>query len=212
MLKVIGIHKCGDIKKNINIGTFIGVIYNEINNNLNIESNNINNNNNEIKNNINIIDETKILNLKEKYLGDEGIQIFNFNNYINIAELDLSGNYITDIKVLEKVKFNKLEKLYLYANKITNDINILEKFDFKELKELNLSENQISDIKILEKVNFKELKKLDLSYNNISDIEVLEKVKFEKLEEMGLTGNEIDLAKNELIILKLKSLFKRFII
>ena len=41
MLKVIGIHKYGDKEKNINIGTFIGVIYNEINNNLNIESNNI---------------------------------------------------------------------------------------------------------------------------------------------------------------------------
>ena len=49
-------------------------------------------------------------------------------------------------------------------------------------------------------------------YNNISDIEVLEKVKFEKLEELDLTGNEIDLAKNNSIIIKLKSLFKRFII
>ena len=155
MLKVIGIHKYEDKEKNINIGTFIGVIYNEINNNLNIESNNINNNNNEIKNNINIIDETKILNLKEKYLGDEGIQNFNFNNYINIAELDLSGNNITDIKVLAKVKFNKLEKLYLGGNEISNNINILENVNFQELKKLDLRDNNITGIKELENVNLK---------------------------------------------------------
>ena len=51
-----------------------------------------------------------------------------------------------------------------------------------------------------------------MGFNKISDIEVLEKVKFEKLEELDLSGNEIDLAKNNSIILKLKSLLKRLII
>ena len=61
MLTVIGIHKCGDIEKNINIGTFIGEIYNEINNiDLNIKNDiNIKENKKHIKIKNNIIDEKK---------------------------------------------------------------------------------------------------------------------------------------------------------
>ena len=88
----------------------------------------------------------------------------------------------------------------------------LIKINFNKLEILDLSDNNITDIKILEKVNFKELKELYLNYNNISDIKVLEKVKFEKLEELYLTGNEIDLAENNLIISKLKSLLKKLTI
>ena len=65
-------------------------------------------------------------------------------------------------RVLEKVKFEKLEKLYLSENKIV-DINILENVNFKELNELDLSGNTISDIKVLEKVKFEKLEKLDLN-------------------------------------------------
>ena len=77
---------------------------------------------------------------------------------------------------------------------------------FEKLEILNLGGNEISDINILEKVKFKELKELDLYSNNISDIKVLENVKFEKLEKLNLSWNNIDLAKNNSIILKLKSL------
>ena len=48
-----------------------------------------------------------------------------------------------------------------------SDINILEKVNFKKLNKLDLSWNKISDIKILEKVNFKELKELNLRFNKI---------------------------------------------
>ena len=41
-LKVIGIHKHGYLSKNINVGTFIGKIFNEINNDLNKGNNNFN--------------------------------------------------------------------------------------------------------------------------------------------------------------------------
>ena len=47
-----------------------------------------------------------------------------------VKELNLSGNNISDIKVLEKVKFEKLEKLNLRWNKISNNINILENVEF----------------------------------------------------------------------------------
>ena len=70
-------------------------------------------------------------------------------NVKEIRELILSYNYISDIKALETLKFEKLEKLNLCWNKISNNINELENMIFKELKELNLSNNNISDIKIL---------------------------------------------------------------
>ena len=57
--------------------------------------------------------------------------------------LYLSWNFITDIKVFEKVDFKQLQQLNLYNNKIS-DITVLEKIDFKQLRELNLSFNQIS--------------------------------------------------------------------
>ena len=40
-----------------------------------------------------------------------------------MKELDLYNNKISDIKVLEKVKFNKLEILYLGYNQISKNQN-----------------------------------------------------------------------------------------
>ena len=216
LLKVIGIHKDGDRAKKINIGTFIGEIFDEIKDDLSEKNNEKNIKVKEDdKRNIEKIDKNNILDLSHKHLGNEGLQQqLNLIND-NIIELNLSWNNISDIKVLEKVKFNKLEILNLGWNKISN-INILENVKFKKLKELNLSCNNISDIKVLEKVKFnkleklnlgwnkisnniyilenvkfKELKELNLSDNNISDIKVLEKVKFNKLEKLNLGNNNI---------------------
>jgi len=216
VLKVIGIHKYGDLEKRVNVGIFIGEIFDEIKNDLkkvNNEKKNIGVKEDDERN-IERIDKNNILDLSHQNLGNEGIQKITLINY-NIAELNLNSNNISDIKVLEKVKFNKLEKLNLESNKISN-INILENVDFKKLKELNLNSNNISDIKVLEKVkfnklekldlgfnkisnninilenvDFKELKELNLFYNNISDIKVLEKVKFNKLEILNLGINII---------------------
>ena len=83
-------------------------------------------------------------------------------NFKELKELYLNSNNISDIKVLERVKFEKLEILNLGRNKISNNINQLENVNFKELKELNLYDNNISDIKVLERVKFEKLEKLDL--------------------------------------------------
>ena len=69
-------------------------------------------------------------------------------NFKGLKELDLRYNSISEIKVLEKVKFGKLEKLALSSNNISNNINILENVIFKELKELYLYSNNISEIKV----------------------------------------------------------------
>ena len=41
-----------------------------------------------------------------------------------LKELDLGNNKISDIKVLEKIKFNKLEILDLRGNQISNEENL----------------------------------------------------------------------------------------
>ena len=121
----------------------------------------------------------KALNLKEEYIGNEGL------------------------KDLVEIIFKELEELDLSNNKIS-DINILEKANFKQLNKLNLSNNKISDINILEKANFKQLNKLNLSHNKISDINILEKVNLKKLKRLDLFDNEIDKEKNNSLLGSLK--------
>ena len=146
--KIIGLHNFGDLRQNINIGTFIGEIFNENNNKLNQENKNDNIKKNK---NFNNKDINKILDLNDKGLGNDGIQ--KLINYNNVTELYLHNNAISDITILEKVKYERLEILDLSSNKIS-DIKILEKVNFQELKSLILQTNQISDITILEKIKF----------------------------------------------------------
>ena len=106
--------------------------------------------------------------------------------------------------------FKELKELYLSNNNIS-DIKVFEKVKFEKLEILNLSSNfKISDINILENVNFNELKELDLSSNNISDIKILEKIKFEKLELLDLKINKIDTNEFKSTINNLKSRYKLF--
>ena len=119
------------------------------------------------KYNLNIGDINIIkLNLNWKKIGNEGLKHLCKIEFKELKELNLCGNYISDIKVLENVKFENLEILNLSLNKIS-DINILEKVKFKELKELYLFDNNISDIKVLENVKFPKLELLSLSSNKI---------------------------------------------
>ena len=62
--------------------------------------------------------------------GNENILNFFESVNLKVKELDLYGNTISYINILETVIFNKLEKLDLNINEIC-DINILEKVIFK---------------------------------------------------------------------------------
>ena len=62
--------------------------------------------------------ENKELNLRFEYLGNEILEYLKIMEFKELKELDLSGNNISDIKILEKVKFEKLEKLNLSRNEI----------------------------------------------------------------------------------------------
>ena len=121
------------------------------------------------------------LNLESKHLGNEILEYLIKIEFKELKEIDLSGNNISDIKLLEKAKFEKLEILILGGNGIS-DINILEKVNFKELKWLDLYFNKISDIRVLERIKFEKLEKLYLTSNEISDINILEKVNLKELK------------------------------
>ena len=68
------------------------------------------------------------------YVTNTNIDILENINCKELKEFDLSDSKISDIKVLEKLKFEKSEKINLGYNKISN-IDILENVNFKELKE-----------------------------------------------------------------------------
>ena len=134
--KVVGMNE-GSNKEN-NLGIFIKYTINDFNINKKLSEFNINYNLN-IKN----MDVTKLY-INRKWIGDKGLKDLCENmQFIKIKELNLRSNNLSDIKVLEKVKYEKLEKLYLGVNEISNNIYILENVDFKQLKELDLSGNNI---------------------------------------------------------------------
>ena len=92
-------------------------------------------------------------------------------------------------------------------------INVLEKVKFEQLQKLELGGNKIKDINVLEKAKFMKLKKLFLYMNNISNISVLEKINFKELNEINLNdNNNIDKKKNEQLIIELKKKIKNFFI
>ena len=140
-----------------------------------------------MKYDLNIDDfDIKELNIRRKYIRNEGFKYLSKLDFKELINLDLSENEIliyTD--KLKGVNYQKLRELYL------NVINFLEKENLKQLEKLNLSHNKIFNIDILAKVNFKELKELDLSYNEISIINILEKVNFKELKELYLGNNNI---------------------
>ena len=197
--KVIGIHK-GAItiyNDNYNIGRFL-------NNPINDFIKKINNNKieeNEIKSLLN--NETKKLHVEDAGISKDNKDTdnkeeesnFSYEKNLNIIDEtkfmdELTNNNISNINILEKIKFEKLEKLYLDNNKIS-DISILEKVRYKELKELCLNGNNITNIEILEKVNFPKIEALDLSCNKIINVDIFEKVHFIKLKTLCLYRNKI---------------------
>ena len=92
--------------------------------------------------NIKDIDVEKIC-LTKMDLNNEFLEKLCKIDFEELKELDLSNNYnITDIKILENAKFDKLEILKFRSNNIS-DINVLEKVNFKKLIILDLSSNNL---------------------------------------------------------------------
>ena len=129
----------------------------------------------------------KVYKTLKKFNKETGLNI----DDIDIKELEIRSIYDTQLELLNEIPFKDLTKLNLFNILFFFDIKILEKVKSEKLKILILSKNNISDIEVLENVNFKELKVLDLNYKKISDISVLKNVNFKELINLTLSINNI---------------------
>ena len=127
-LKVIGIHKQSDIKKKLNIGTFIGEAIKEINEN---KFNNLNKNN---KNSVTRIEPIiKVTRNADNNLSYIQKNNFNFKEVNNLNDKSKIFMKETDSNILDiknDVIKNKNEINCIYIVKKNNEINLL--YDFKE--------------------------------------------------------------------------------
>ena len=151
------------------------------------------------------IDESKVfvLDLSNQNLFSNDIEYFNYYNFINIQELNLSQNHIgvQGMYNLKNARLQSLKKLNLDLNELGDKgISYIFQCNFTTLTELTLSNNNISYIGIndLCKCDFKHtLIKLDLSENiKIGDkgIENLVNTLWDKLYDLiiikiNLTNN-----------------------
>ena len=108
------------------------------------------------------------------------------------------------------MNFPNLKWLSLESNEIS-DINVLDKFKFNKLEDSNLNNNKISDIKVLENVKLLGLKKLRLLGNNIANLNVFKKVKYLKLDNLYI-NIDIKKKRNKKILDYLKSYITKDII
>ena len=107
-----------------------------------------------------------ITTLNPAFRGITSLKSGDFNGLIALTYLNLSGNSIGDISVLEDL--TTLTSLYLASTAIS-DISALE--NLTALKTLYLTHNSISDISVLQ--NLTALTELSLGENSVSDISVL---------------------------------------
>ncbi|THF95668.1 hypothetical protein TEA_002715 [Camellia sinensis var. sinensis] len=131
------------------------------------------------------------MNLKELDLSANYIEdIKEFRNINNLEKLDLSGNSIEDIKGFERLHvLGKLELLDLSYNSFNNGI-IPSLGVLSSLKTLNLQSNNLNgSIDIGEFHNMSNLEELDLSKNHIDSIKGLKSLS--KLKMLNLRRNEL---------------------
>ena len=129
--------------------------------------------------------------------------LFNCNISENDTKINLKDKKIGDIgiKLLCKLKLNKLKKLMLTNNDISN-IDDLKLLNSKELEALDLGYNNIRNVNIFKEVPFS-LKELDLNNNRIENINIfenLEKSKLQNLKKLKLNNNNFDYQKNNKIM------------
>ena len=124
-------------------------------------------------------------NLKLKTFTEQNAEdycLLNNINPLNIIELYLSSNELTDISGIKL--FKNLKELYLSNNKLTDisGVNL-----FKNLERLDISDNHITDIKLY---NLTKLKVLDISGNKIKDISFINNLS--KLGVLYIINSELE--------------------
>ncbi|WP_144282986.1 leucine-rich repeat domain-containing protein [Chryseobacterium echinoideorum] len=134
-------------------------------------------------NNISFIPKLHLPKLSELWLyGNKINEIENISTLKNLIVLNLSNNFLRDLKPL--FSFKKLSRLDLGNNKIEN-IDGLE--NLKNLRSVSIDKNSLSDISVFSKIA--ELDSLNISDNQIEDISPLQHIKIN--EELLIGQNKI---------------------
>ena len=130
----------------------------------------------------------------------------------NEEELDLNNKNITNIelKLLCKLKFEKLRELNLSHNNIS-DFEPIK--NFNNLYSLDLSYNKIFEVNYLEEIvkNNKDIKIINLSNNKIKDIYILKRDLFPYDIDFYLDGNNLDIEEIKFIKIKKMAAKERII-
>ena len=128
--------------------------------------------------------------LNNKNLGDDGLELLSKIHFKNLEILNVKGNNISNMAPVANLCTAKTKKLGLSHNKIHNIIvPEQDKLKLKSVEQLSLNDNLIEDIKVLQMEDvFPNLKKLNLCNNRINfalkdTIQTLEKLK-ERLIEL----------------------------
>ena len=144
--------------------------------------------NEKLKTNININD--KKITLQKEYFNNDFFRMLCKNNFTNLEVLEISCNFITDLKGLTEPGFKNLKVIYLHTK--VKDISFLEKVHFGNLEDLSLIGNNFNSVESIAKAPFvKNLKKLDLYKNGIKTIEGFNKGNFDNLKLLVLSNNNI---------------------
>ena len=144
--------------------------------------------NEKLKTNININD--KKITLQKEYFNNDFFRMLSKNNFTNLEVLEISCNFITDLKGLIEPGFKNLKVIYLHTK--AKDITFFEKVHFNNLEDLSLIGNNFNSVEPIARAPFeKNLKKLDLYKNGIKSIEEFNKGNFDKLILLVLSNNNI---------------------
>ena len=107
------------------------------------------------------------LSLRGRKLGDIGFQLLSKIQFIDLKDIDVSNNSISNISDLNNMVLPHLEFINMSENKIT-DVEPIAKLDSKNLKEIFLQDNRIKDFRPFLRSNFPALERLRIENNNFN--------------------------------------------
>ena len=142
------------------------------------------------KYNINITPDSNQILLNNLKIDDNDFKLLCTFNFNKLTKIYLSENNITNLTPLTLIKSQKIEELYMDNNNITN-LDAFKNLNINSLKDLILYCNEISSIDVLSGLSFSNLIQLNLYKNKVSNIDSLSKIKMPKLQILHLGFNKI---------------------
>ncbi len=134
-----------------------------------------------------------LINVKDLHLNDNlisNINVVDWSLFDHIDDLRLDGNQISDVSNLNLSGLPSLKFLYL-NNNLISDVSVLNLSSLNTLKALYLDNNLISDVGGLDLSDLNTLQTLTLNNNQISDVSDLDLSEADNLRYLYLSHNHI---------------------